>query len=471
MGRAALKLGAPLNDRNDLAPSTIRRVARRLTPFLLLLYVVAYLDRVNVSYAKLRMTDDLGWNEAVFGLGTGLFFVGYFLLEIPGTILVESWSARSWFARIMVSWGLCAVACGLIHNRGTFYALRLLLGACEAGFAPGVVVYLTHWYLREQRGRAMALFLIGIPLAGVVGAPLSGWLLKGHWWGLAGWRWVFIAEGLPAVLLGIVTYFYLTDRPRDAGWLPPAERRWLEAELAREEPASTGPPRFREALAGLGRLIPAVLSHPPVGLLMATYFCGLTAHYGLTIWMPAVLKESARLTDQQATGLVAVAYAIALAAMLLAGWSSDRTGERRWHTIGPVWAGALGIGGVVLFRHEITLCVPFFCLATAGLTTFISGLWALTSSRVSGRAGAVAVGLINSMGNLGGFAGPYALGYLKYVTKSYTAGLIYLIIAALLAGMCVLGVDLERLAAVRSDPRDKAVKAFTGNTEPEAELS
>jgi len=442
--------------RNGPAQSAIRRVAWRLTPFLLLLYVVAYLDRVNVGYAKLRMTDDLGWNETVFGLGTGLFFVGYFLLEIPGTILVESWSARSWFARIMISWGFCAAACGLIHSRLTFYALRLLLGACEAGFAPGVVVYLTHWYRREQRGRALALFLIGIPLAGVIGAPLSGWLLRVHWWGLAGWRWVFITEGLPAVLLGMVTYFYLTDRPRDARWLLPAERQWLEAELSREEPASVVPPRFREALAGLGRLIPAVVIHPPVRLLMATYFFGLTAHYGLTIWMPAVLKESAQISDQQATGLVAVAYSVALVSMLLAGWSSDRTGERRWHTTGPVWAGALGMAGVALFRHDLALSVPCFCLATAGLTTFISGLWALTSSRVSGRAGAVAVGLINSMGNLGGFAGPYVLGYLKNVTRSYTPGLIYLIVAALLAGALVLGVDLERLAGVRSDPQNGA---------------
>src|SRR5439155_3737054 len=222
-----------------------------LMPFLLLLYIVAYLDRTNLGFAGLQMTRDLGFNPAVFGLGAGLFFIGYFLFEIPGTILVESWSARRWFARIMISWGLCAAACGLIHTARSFYALRLLLGAFEAGFAPGIVVYLTHWFLHRDRGRAMALFLIGIPLSGVVGAPISGLLLVVHWWGLAGWRWVFIVEGLPAVLLGVITLFYLTDWPREARWLEPEERQWLQTELAHEKPAHAGPPGFRAALSGL----------------------------------------------------------------------------------------------------------------------------------------------------------------------------------------------------------------------------
>lgn len=434
---------------DNLARRAVRRVARRLMPFLLLLYVVAYLDRVNVGYAKLRMTGDLGFNDAVFGLGAGLLFIGYFLLEIPGTILVESWSARVWFSRIMVSWGLCAAACGLIHGRAEFYALRLLLGACEAGFAPGIVVYLTHWFLRQHRGRAMALFLIGIPLSGVIGAPMSGFLLGVRWLGLAGWRWVFIAEGLPAILLGVVTCFYLTDRPGEARWLPVGERQWLEAELVREEPASVRTAGFLAALAGLGRLVPEVITSVPVRLLMATYFLGLTAHYGLTIWMPTIIKESGHLTDQQVTGLVGIAYLTALIAMLLAGWSSDRTGERRWHTAGPVWAGAAGLGGAVLFQGHLLLVVSFLCLAAAGLTTFISGLWSLTTNRVSGRAGAVAVGLINSTGNLGGFAGPYAMGVLEKTTGKASAGLLYFIAAALLAGALVLCVDEKRLGEVR----------------------
>src|SRR5205823_1260090 len=220
----------------ELGQRAVRRVAVRLMPFLLLLYLIAYLDRANVSYAGLRMTRDLGFSDRVFGLGAGLFFVGYFLLEIPGSLLVESWSARRWFARIMISWGLCSAATGFISTSGQFYTLRLLLGAFEAGFAPGIVVYLTHWFRARERGRAIALYQSGSPLSGIIGAPLSGLLLGVHWLGLSGWRWVFIVEGLPAVVLGFVTFFYLTDWPREARWLRPDEREWLEAELQREQP-------------------------------------------------------------------------------------------------------------------------------------------------------------------------------------------------------------------------------------------
>ncbi len=417
-------------------------------PFLLLLYFVAYLDRANVSYAGLQMTRDLGFTDSVFGMGAGLFFVGYFLLEIPGTILVESWSARRWFARIMVSWGFCAAACGLIYTQGSFYTLRLLLGAFEAGFAPGIVVYLTHWFLHRDRGRAMALFLIGIPLSGVIGAPVSGLLLKAHWLGLAGWRWVFIAEGLPAVFLGVLTFFYLTDWPRDARWLPADERAWLQGELLHEEPELAQQPGFSQALAGLGRLIPQVLAYTPVLLLMATYFCGVTAMYGLTLWMPKLVQAAGHLSNTDASFRVSLPYLTGLLAMLLGGWSSDRTGERRWHTIVPIWIGALGTVGVIFSLGHLSLLLPSLCVAIAGITTFISGFWSLTTSRVAGRAGAVAVGLINSTGNLGGFVGPYAMGYLKQSTGSYAAGLLYLVAAALLAGCLVLAVDMKRLSDV-----------------------
>jgi MFS transporter, ACS family, tartrate transporter len=432
----------------NIAERTVRRVAWRLMPFLLLLYVVAFLDRANVSYAGLQMTRDLGFTDKVFGMGAGLFFVGYFLLEVPGTILVESWSARRWFARIMISWGLCAAACGLIHTARTFYALRLLLGAFEAGFAPGIVVYLTHWFLHRDRGRAMALFLIGIPLSGVVGAPISGLLLGAHWWGLAGWRWVFIVEGLPAVLLGAVTLFYLTDWPREARWLELEERQWLQTELAHEEPNHAGPPGFRAALGGLGQLLPGVLACVPVLLLMAVYFFGVTAMYGLTLWMPKLIKEAARLSDQQAATLTAIPYVVALVAMLVAGHSSDRRNERRWHAIVPIWLAAAGLLGTVLFTRQIGPLLVTLCLATAGVCAFIASFWGLTTSRVAGRRGAVAVGLINSTGNLGGFVGPFVMGYLKQSTGAYTAGLLYLVTAAFIAGALVLSVNLKRLGDV-----------------------
>jgi ACS family tartrate transporter-like MFS transporter len=433
---------------SDVGRRAVRRVTGRLMPFLLLLYFVAYLDRANVSYAGLEMTRDLGFTDTVFGLGAGLFFVGYFLFEVPGTVLVESWSARRWFARIMVSWGLCAAACGLIHTARSFYTLRLLLGAFEAGFAPGIVVYLTHWFLHRDRGRAMALFLIGIPLSGVIGAPLSGLLLKAHWLGLAGWRWVFIGEGLPAVLLGVVTFFYLTDWPREARWLRPEEREWLQRELQHEDPGALKQPGFRAALGEMGHLLPGVLASAQVLLLMAIYFFGVTALYGLTIWMPKLIQGAARLTDQRVTTLVAVPYLTALVAMLLAGRSSDRTAERRWHTIVPIWAAGLGLAGSVLLEGRLDTLLPALCLGTAGVCAFIPTFWALTTSQVAGRRGAIAVGLINSTGNLGGFVGPYVMGYLRTSTGTYSAGLLYLVVSALIAGALVLGVNMKRLADV-----------------------
>ena len=432
----------------ELGQRAVRRVAVRLMPFLLLLYLIAYLDRANVSYAGLRMTRDLGFSDRVFGLGAGLFFVGYFLLEIPGSLLVESWSARRWFARIMISWGLCSAVCGLIHTRAAFYTLRLLLGAFEAGFAPGIVVYLSHWFRTHDRGRAIAFYQIGLPLSGIIGAPLSGLLLDARWLGLSGWRWVFIAEGLPAVLLGFVTFFYLTDWPHEARWLPAPEREWLQAELRREHPEPAPPAGFFAALAGLGRLIPTVLSRPPVLLLMAGYFSGVISLLGITIWMPKMIQASGGLTDRQATGLVSLPYLTMLGVMLGLAWSADRTGERRWHTVIPAWLGGLGLTGAVLARGHLAPLVPCLCLAAAGMGSFSTCLWGLVTSRVRHRRGAVAVGLINSTGNLGGFVGPYLMGYLKTATGSYTAGLYCLVTTAFLAGILVLSANLKRLSQV-----------------------
>lgn len=432
----------------DLEQRTVRRVAARLMPFLLLLYLVAYLDRANVSFAVLQMTRDLGFNDQVFGLGTGLFYVGYVLLEIPGSLLVESWSARRWFARIMISWGLCSAACGLIHTRTSFYALRLLLGAFEAGFAPGIVVYLSHWFRVRDRGRAIALYQIGSPLSGIIGAPLSGLLLGVHWLGLTGWRWVFIAEGLPAVLLGVVTFFYITDRPHEARWLPDPEREWLETELRREHPEQPPPTGFFAAFAGLARLIPNVLFRAPVLLLMFGYFQGAITLLGVTLWMPKLIKASGSLSDQQVTGLAALVYVTMLLAMLGTAWSADRTGERRWHTVIPIWLAGLGVAGAVHFRDHLPGLMPFLCLAVAGSGAFSVCLWGLVTSRVRRRTGAVAIGLINSTGNLGGFAGPYLIGYLKTTTGNYTAGLYCLVATALIAGAVVLIVNLKRLSQI-----------------------
>jgi ACS family tartrate transporter-like MFS transporter len=259
-----------------------RRITRRLMPYLLLLFVIAYLDRVNVGFAALQMKGDLNFKDDVIGLGAGIFFIGYFLLEIPGTILVEKWSARGWIGRIMITWGVVAILMGFMHTRNQFYLLRFLLGAAEAGFFPGIIVYFSHWFRYEDRAKAVGMFMTAIPIANIIGSPLSGVLLRVNWLGLAGWRWLFIIEGVPAIVLGFVTFFYLTDRPKDARWLPDDERDWITAELEKEA-------RIKQARHSY-RILQA-LRHREVILLTVTYFLIVTAVYGFNFWLPSIIKK------------------------------------------------------------------------------------------------------------------------------------------------------------------------------------
>jgi ACS family tartrate transporter-like MFS transporter len=308
-----------------------RRIAFRLLPFLWLLYVVAFLDRVNVAYAALEMSHDLGFSDRVFGLGAGIFFIGYVLLEIPGALIVERWSARRWIARIMITWGIITVFVGFIHTPAQFYTVRFLLGAAEAGFFPGVIVYLTHWFSHRDLAKAAAFFMAAQPLSNFVGSPLAGKILQLHWYGLEGWRWLFIVEGIPAVLLGIITFFYLTDRPSQAAWLPEEERDWITRELERsnEEKRAT---RFYT--------IGQAFRQRDVVLLTLIYFLSTTGFYGFTMWFPSILKRASGWATGTVTLLVALPYLAALTTTLLNSWHSDRTQERRWHTAGPLFIGA-----------------------------------------------------------------------------------------------------------------------------------
>jgi ACS family tartrate transporter-like MFS transporter len=406
---------AAVPPRTSLAERTRARVDRRLMPFLFACYIVANLDRANVGFAALRMSRELGFSDSVFGLGGGIFFLGYFLLEIPGTVLVEVWSARKWIARIMLTWGFLASATGWIHSPAQFYWIRFFLGVAEAGFFPGLVVYISHWYRPEDRGKAVAMFMAAIPAAQIVGAPLAALLLRAHWWGYDGWRWLLTLEGLPAVALGTATLFYLTDRPEQARWLPREEREWLAAELEREQAART---RHSSAWRALG--------NPQVLLLALILFLGLTPNYGLSLWLPQMVQRASGFGPSQVSLIAAIPYLCALPLMLLTGWHSDRSGERKWHTAVPRFVSGAALTACFFSSQHVWIMVVMLSLATVGFYCAHPGFWPLPNLFLGRAAAAASIGLINSFGNLGGFLGPYAIGWLSEQTGDFRASMLLL---------------------------------------------
>jgi MFS transporter, ACS family, tartrate transporter len=409
--------------------ATVRKIAARLLPYLFLLYIVAFLDRVNVSFAGLDMTRDLNFSDRVFGLGAGIFFVGYVVFEIPGALLVERWSARKVIARILVTWGIVTVLVALVRTPGQFYAARFLLGAAEAGFFPGVLVYLTHWFRYEDRAKAAALFMAAIPVANVIGSPLAAMILNVHWGGWPGWRWLFVLEGIPAVVLGIVTIYFLPDWPNEAKWLETEESEWISQELAREKEAKL---RMRRVS------IAEALRMPRVILLTLIYFLSVTGIYGFAVWFPTILKRATGLPNFTVTLLAALPYAAGVVAMLVNGWHSDLSRERRWHTALPLFVGASCLGSALVFRDELALAFALMIVVGACTTAFLPSFWPLPTEFLAESAAAASMGLINALGNLGGFLGPYAMGYLRSQTGSFAPGLIVLMTCMAAAGMLVL---------------------------------
>jgi ACS family tartrate transporter-like MFS transporter len=434
---------AALSSPASVADRTRRRVNRRLMPFIFLLYVVSFLDRVNVGFAGLQMTRELGFSDAVFGFGGGIFFIGYFLLEIPGAVLAEVWSARKWIARIMISWGFVASATGLIHSAHQFYWMRFLLGVAEAGFVPGILVYLSHWYRPEDRGRAVALFFAGIPASQVLGGPLSALLLRVHWFGYAGWRWLLILEGLPALVLGFVTLFYLTERPQDAKWLRPEERGWLVTELDREQAAKPAHVSAWKALR-----------NPHVLLLAAILFLGLNSNYGVSIWLPQMVQRLSTFGVSKVSLIAAIPSLVTLPMMLLIGWHSDRTGERIWHTTIPRLLSGAALTVCFFSTEHVWISVVMLSLATIGFYCAHPGFWPLPNLFLGRAAAAASIGLINSFGNLGGFLGPYTLGLISDRTGGFGPGLLYLAGCSFTSGLLVLCVRgaLTRPASGRELP-------------------
>jgi MFS transporter, ACS family, tartrate transporter len=418
-----------------LGARTIRRISVRLLPYLFILYIIAFLDRVNVGFAGLEMSRDLGFSDRVFSLGAGVFFIGYFLLEIPGAIIVERWSARRWIARILITWGMVTIGMGFVHTSHQFYLVRFLLGAAEAGFFPGIVVYLTHWFRYEDRAHAGALFMAAIPISNIFGAPLAGWILGAHWLGLEGWRWLFLIEGVPAILFGITTLFCLTDWPSQAKWLAADEKEWITQELQREKEAKS---RVHS------HSIAEALRHREVILLALVYFLALIGIYGFNIWFPTIVKRATGLPNLTVSLLSAMPYVAGAVAMLWIGWHSDRTNERRWHTAIPLFVGGAFLGLAIAMQNHLLLGFLAMIVVGACTTAFMPSFWALPTAILSEAAAAASIGFINSVGNLGGFTGPFVIGYLSTRTNSFGPGLAVVLTAMILSGVIVLRLRIHR---------------------------
>lgn len=409
-----------------MVPMVPYKVFRRLIPFLGLLYIIAFLDRVNVGFAALSMNKDLGFSNTVYGLGAGIFFIGYFFMEIPGNLIMAKVGARMWIARILITWGVVSGLTALVSTPTQFYLARFFLGVAEASFFPGIIYYLGMWFRAEDQAKAVALFMMSLPLCNVIGAPISTYLLGITWFGMAGWKWLFILEAVPAILLGIMTPFYLTNRPSDARWLSEEERIWLMGALEEENHKKVEKKKYTPLQAFTDR---------EVVILSAVYFFWVCGFYGVGLFLPILVKAlSASLSNQMVGFLVAVPYIFAFAAMFIVGRHSDRTGERRWHTVAGMVTGAIGLGCSILFA-DISFFVSMVCFTVSimGIYASFGPFWAIPHSFLTAAAAAGAIAMINSIGNLGGFVGPYAMGYIRDATGSFHGGLLFLISCLLAA--------------------------------------
>jgi ACS family tartrate transporter-like MFS transporter len=420
---------------SDLGTRARRRIAWRLLPFVFLLYVIAQLDRNNVAFANLKMSVDLGFSDRVYGLGVAMFYLGYVLFEVPGAIIVERWSARRWTARILLSWGVMTMLSGLVHTAGQFYLVRFFLGLAEASFFPGMIVYLTHWFRQSDRGRAIAILYTALPVSSIFGAPLAGWLLGISWRGWAGWRWLFVLEGVPAIIMGIATIFYLTDWPREASWLTPNEHSWISAELDAEKQAKKETLHYTilEAFRDRRTL-----------LLISPYFLANLANASVVFWLPTFIKRLSGLAIPKVTAVVMFSAIAGLIGLLLNGWHSDKTGERRGHTIFP-----LALAGLVYL-----LLIPASAHSLPAIILFVVGgtfvfawypvFWSMPTLFLSESAAAATFGLINAVGHMGGFFGPYVIGDLSTRTHNFMAGFGFIASCYLLAALLIARLNIRR---------------------------
>lgn len=427
----------------DAGASARTRIATRLLPFLFVLYVANYIDRTNISYATLGMKGDLGLSDPVFGTASGIFFLGYLLLQIPGALLVERWSARLLLAITLIAWGALTTLTAFVRTPLELYGARFLLGAAEAGFFPGVIIYLSHWFVYRDRAKAVARFMSAIPIAYIVGGPLAGAILGIHWLGLPGWRWLFLLEGAPAILLGMATLLWLPDRPGEVRWLRAEERDWLAERLAEE----------RRAKASVEHItIWQALRRPQVLLLTVGLFFCYTGGYAFWFWMPTLLQRLTGWSDVQRIGWLTVIPSVAgLTGMLLLGWNSDRTRERRWHFAVPQLTAALALSAWFLVPHSNAMLIVLFTLIGFGTTAYLPSFWALPSAFLADSAAAAVVGFINCTASIGGFIGPMIIGNLSQRTGSFDAGFIFMIACWIIASLLVLLCPREREVMTKPD--------------------
>ena len=413
-----------------------RKVLRRLVPFLMLCYFAAFLDRVNVGFAALTMNRDLGLSAAVYGFGAGIFFLGYFLFEVPSNIILEKVGARRWIARIMITWSIVSASTAFVVGEYSFYLVRFLLGIAEAGFFPGIILYLTYWFPSEQRAKVVGAFMAAIPISSVIGSPLSAWIMAAtdgaH--GLAGWQWLYLIEAAPSFLLGFAVLAYLTDRPTLATWLTPQERDWLVARIEQDR-------RERVVVQKIG--LRQALMHPRVLALALVYFGVSTGLYGIGLWLPQIVKGFGLSTME--TGFVtAVPYLVSVVGMIAWTRHSDRTMERTWHTALPALVGGLAFAAAGYIPSP-TLAMVALSVAALGVFACMPTFWTLPTALLTGSAAAGGIALINAIGGLGGFVGPYVIGWIKDTTGQFSLAL--LAIAGFMVAAGLLALVLGRSGA------------------------
>ncbi|MBI3478475.1 MAG: MFS transporter [Acidobacteria bacterium] len=435
-----------MNDRiaiSEVGRRARRRISLRLLPLVFSMYVVCYVDRANVAFANLRMSAELGMSARAYGLGVGIFFLGYVLFEIPGALIVERWSARKWMARIMITWGVITIGTGFIHTTRQFYLARFLVGIAEASFFPGIIVYLTHWFQHSDRAKAIGFFYTAVSTATVAGSLVASGLIGVHWLGIAGWRWLFILEGIPPIILGVVAFLYMTDWPQQARWLPDDERAWIVTELEAEAKAKK---QARDYTIG------QAFRDRQVVLLTIAWFLALVGSLGSLYWIPIFVRRLSGLPDSKVALLVTLPGILGIAGTMLNGWHSDKAGERRWHASLPLLITGLLYLLLLVPRLPFPVAMVLMTFGAGFYYSFQPVFWSIPTMILCDSAAAACFGLINSMGQIGGFVGPYAVGYLNEKTGNLTAAFALIAGCFLLAGSVILLLGTRKVTVPHPTP-------------------